>query len=221
VLFISTASVVTAPSGKCVDEREPYAGYANTYTRSKREAELIVESSGLDMVIVRPSIVLSRGVRDAAMARSILWAVPMMGALGEIPVDARARVDLVPVDFTARAIARLATAPSLRHRRYHVSSGGTACTFEELLEAVRPASPVTRRIRPAGSRFRPVSRKRAPLLRALELYFPFINADVRYSNERLLSELGGRGLPPAAVTYLPELVRRIGMWEARTEMALP
>jgi hypothetical protein len=47
------------------------------------------------------------------MARSILWTVPIMGELGEIPVDPDAYVDLVPVDYVADAVAQLAIRLSL------------------------------------------------------------------------------------------------------------
>src|SRR4029079_5535729 len=59
IVLVSTASVVTSPEGTCLEEEAPWEGYSNTYTRSKRQAEQIVGASGLDSVIVRPSIVLS------------------------------------------------------------------------------------------------------------------------------------------------------------------
>ena len=64
IVFVSTASVTTAPERTAITEEAPYAGHANTYSRSKREAEQLLMASGLDPVIVRPSIVLSRGIHD-------------------------------------------------------------------------------------------------------------------------------------------------------------
>ena len=219
ILFISTASVTTAPERTCIDEEAPFAGHANTYSRSKRQAEAVIRSSGLDIVIVRPSIVLSRGVRDRAMARSILWAVPIMGEVGEIPVDPDACVDLVPVDYVANAIAQLALRPSLDHRLYHVSAGRGASTFSELREAVIARHPELERIRPVGSGRRTSPRARARLLRPLDAYLPFINAGVRYANERFVSEAGE--LAPSAVTYVPDLVGLITLREALDEMYQP
>ena len=111
IVFVSTASVVTGPPQTCVTEEQAFGGHENTYTQSKREAERLMASSGLDVVIVRPSIVLSRGVDDRAMARSILWALPIMLEIGEVPVDPEAFVDVVPADFVADAIIKLALAP--------------------------------------------------------------------------------------------------------------
>jgi nucleoside-diphosphate-sugar epimerase len=219
ILFISTASVTTAPERTCIDEEAPFAGHANTYSRSKRQAEAIVRNSGLDIVTVRPSIVLSRGVRDRAMARSILWAVPIMGEIGEVPVDPDACVDLVPVDYVADAIVRLAIRPTLEHRLYHVSAGRDARTFGELREAVIARHPELECIQPVG-RSRCVSdRARARLLRPLNAYLPFINAGVRYANDRFVSESGAAA--PSALTYVPELVGLITLREALDEMYQP
>jgi len=219
VLFISTASVTTAPERSCIDEEAPFAGHANTYSRSKRQAEAIVSESGLDIVIVRPSIVLSRGVRDRAMARSILWAVPIMGEVGEIPVDPDAPVDLVPVDYVAHAIAQLAVLPQLDYRLYHVSAGRDARTFGELREAVIARHPELDRIQPVGRERRISSRARARLMRPLDAYLPFINAGVQYSNDRLIAAAGDAA--PSALTYVPDLVGLITLREALDEMYQP
>jgi nucleoside-diphosphate-sugar epimerase len=221
ILFISTASVTTAPERSCIDEDAPFAGHANTYSRSKRKAEAIVRKSGLDVVIVRPSIVLSRGVHDRAMARSILWAVPIMGELGEIPVDPDACVDLVPVDYVAHAIAQLAARPSLDHRVYHVSAGRDALTFGELREAVIARHPDLERVKPVGRGRHVSDRARARLLRPLEAYLPFINAGVRYANDRLMAEVGACAVAPSALSYVPELVGLITLQEALDEMYQP
>jgi nucleoside-diphosphate-sugar epimerase len=219
VVFVSTASVVTAPAGECFDEDAPLKGHANTYTRSKREAEAIVRESGIDALILRPSIVLARGVRDRAMARSILWAVPIMGELGEVPVDPGARIDMVPVDYVARAIVRLLSRPALRHSVYHISAGLGAHTFAELWDHVARANPSLPPVRPLGRH----GRVRAPsrLLRPLGSYLPFMNASARYSNERLVREIGADGEPEAAVSYVPALVGLISRREALDEMQRP
>lgn len=220
VVFVSTASVVTAPEGACFDEDAPLAGYANTYTRSKREAEAIVRGSGLDVLILRPSIVLARGVRDRAMARSILWAVPIMGELGDVPVDPDARIDLVPVDYVARAIVRLLSKPALGHAVYHISAGEGAHTFAELWDHVARANPSLPPVRPLGRHGR-VARAPERLLRPLGSYLPFMNANARYSNERLVREIGADGEPPPALSYVGALVGLISRREALDEMQRP
>jgi nucleoside-diphosphate-sugar epimerase len=221
VVFVSTASVVTAPEGRCLDETAPPAGYSNTYTRSKREAEQIVSASGLDTVIVRPSIVLSRGVRDRVMARSILWAVPIMGAVGALPIDPDAHVDFVPVDYVARAIIRLAVKPMLRHPLYHISAGIGAHTFGALLKKVVEQCPELECIQPLGRHAKISPRLRERLLRPLDAYLPFVNADVCYANERLVTEIGSDAHAPSALSYVPQLVAMITLREALDEMLRP
>ena len=220
VVFVSTASVTTAPEGVCLSEDARFMGHENTYTRSKREAESIVRGSGLDVVIVRPSIVLSRGVQDRVMARSILWAVPIMAELGDVPIGEDSHVDIVPVDHVARMIATLALKPTLAHPTYHVSAGRTAYTFGQLLDAMVRRVPDLRRIRPVGRQAR-ATRGTRRLLRPLESYLPFINADVRYANTRLEDEVGAAATPPPAVSYVPELVSYITVAEALEEMYVP
>jgi nucleoside-diphosphate-sugar epimerase len=221
IIFVSTASVVTAPEASYVTEDAPYGGHANTYTRSKREAEAIIQGSGLDAVILRPSIVLSRGLRDRALARSILWAVPIMAELGDVPVDPGAHIDLVPVDHVARAIVDIGLKQSVSHRVYHISAGPTAQRFTEICAAMNDRLPTLGRIRPVG-RNAPLAGRAHRLLRPLEAYLPFINADVRYANDRLAAEIGPEAAtPPAAVTYVPELVGFISLNEALAEMYRP
>jgi len=221
IVFVSTASVVTSPENTCLDESAPCEGYSNTYTRSKREAEQIISDSGLDTVILRPSIVLSRGVRDRVMARSILWAVPIMGAVGALPIDPEAHIDFVPVDYVARAILRVAVKPTLKHALYNISSGAGSQSFDALLTGVVAQCPDLDGIQPLGRGAKISPRLRERLLRPLDAYLPFINADVSYSNERLNEEIGPDAIAPCALSYMPQLVAMITLREALDEMLRP
>ena len=220
IVFVSTASVTTAPERTTITEDTPYAGHANTYSRSKREAEQLLTASGLDPVIVRPSIVLSRGIHDRVMARSILWAVPIMGELGDVPVDEDAAIDLVPVDYVARALAQLVVKPTVKHRLYHVSAGRSARTFGEVCSAITARHPEIGRIRGIGRHRKVAGRGRGRLMKPLEAYLPFINAGVRYANDRL-SEEAGHLVAPDALSYVPDLVGLITLREALSEMYRP
>lgn len=220
VIFVSTASVTTGPHGALVNEDAAFQGHENPYTLSKRAAEAVVRSSGLDTVILRPAIVLSRGIEDEALARSILWAVPIMREIGEVPVDPASHIDIVPVDYTAECIAAVVRSPSLKRRLYHISAGQTAESFREILAAIADECPEYRVISPIGTEHR--ARKGfGRLMRPLKNYLPFINADIRYANERLLEDFSGVGLPVLASSYVPTLVATISLAEALSEMFLP
>lgn len=98
LVHISTAYVQMGPFHAEIAEDEPSDTlYDNTYVRSKREAEQLVRDSGLDALALRPSIVLNRTHKDRRMRRSILWVIPAMAQLGDVPVDPDARLDIVPV----------------------------------------------------------------------------------------------------------------------------
>ena len=220
IFLVSTASVVTGPNGARVDESARFEGYENDYTRSKREAEAIVSRSRLDVVILRPSVVLSRGVSDRAMARSILWCLPIMTKIREVPIDPCSWVDLVPVDHVAKVIALLAVKPALAHRIYHISAGDNSHTFGDVLAAIVKRHPVFSRIKPVGALGAP-QRRQSRLMQAIESYLPFMNANVRYDNGRLRREIGVEACPPAATAYVPELMGLITIDEARSEMVRP
>jgi nucleoside-diphosphate-sugar epimerase len=211
---------VTAPTGSYLTEDAAFGGHENAYTVSKREAERIVTGSGLDAVVVRPTIVLSRGVDDRAMARSILWSIPIMNEIGDVPVDPGAYVDVVPVDFVAAAIVRLATSAWLKYRIYHISAGRDSHTFAELLNEIVRFNPEYSRIRLSGIDG-PRPRRSRRLFGPIDAYLPFINGSIQYSNDRLQQELGPAGRAGASISYISELLKLINLTEALTEMAKP
>ncbi len=230
VFFVSTASVCLGPKRSEVAEDAGFNGYENGYTRSKRHAERLIVESGLDVVIVRPSIVLSRGVRSRRMARSILWVIPVMRSLGEVPIDPDAQVDMVPVDYAAGVISRLVNKDSLRYGNYHISAGRPAApTCSEIIETVRHEDRSYGRIRLAGpassdgcSRTAMDWRSGRALMAALNYYAPFLNAGVVYSNRRASEELGPE-MPecPKATSYINELMRKFSPQEAVAESVDP
>jgi thioester reductase-like protein len=230
VFFISTASVCLDPSHSELTEDASFNGYENGYTRSKRQAERLIAESDLDAVVFRPSVVLSHGVRNSRMARSVLWVIPVMKRLGEVPIDPDARIDMVPVDYTAEVICKLVTKDSLRYTSYHISAGGAAApTCSEIIETVRQEDRSYGRIRLAG----PASTDDGPqtaggrrsdraLMSALNYYAPFLNADVVYSNSRASEELGA-DMPqcPKATLYINELMRSFSQQDAVAESGDP
>ena len=138
-----------------------------------------------------------------------------------LPIDPDAHIDFVPVDYVARAIVRLAVKPALKHPLYHVSSGSGSQTFDALLKRVVDQCPELDCIQPLGRHANISPRMRERLLRPLDAYLPFINADVSYSNQRLVDEIGPHAKAPSALTYVPQPVAMITLREALDEMARP
>ena len=227
IFFISTASVCCGPPHSILSEDADPVGYENGYTISKREAERLMLDSGLDVIILRPTIVLSHGIADRGFARSILWVIPAMIELGIVPAPPNARLDIVPVGYVGDAVERLIRRESLRHNRYHISAGPRASvTCSDLREAACETYP-----KAVKTRFLDPERAeevvgnnglRRALLKAIGYYQPFIAADVVYSNDRLARELGEE-MPvcPKATDYLKDLMAQFSVAEALDESRRP
>lgn len=218
LVCLSTAYVSGAITDACISEEagwRPGNEHHNEYTRSKAVAEELVRSSGLPVLVVRPSIVLSAGVPDPAFARAILGFAPLLKKLDAIPVNPAARADIVPVQFVVDSIIRLLQLPRLRYDCYHISGGEAAVDHAHLARIFDRfyERQVRLRLIPPAQWTREVHRRyvQTPEQRkafaALRNYLPFLNMNVLYDNSRLRQELGDRfpSLPPFA-SYLEELL---------------
>ena len=224
ILFVSTAFVCLSPPHSVVSEDTCYGGYDNGYTRSKRQAEQVFLRSGLRVVIVRPSIVLSAGIQDRRMARSVLWAVPLLMRMAEIPIDGAARLDIVPVDYVAQAVERLLAKRSLSHTCYNVSSGqrGSVTCAEIAEDTFRRGYCEKRPTFLSSDKSRSYPRPHRLPTSSLDYYLPFLRADVVYSNDRLVKELGSSHPNCARATeYIHELLAQIEVTEALRESECP
>ena len=213
LIHVSTAYVQMGPFHTEITEDESSATeYDNNYVRSKREAERLVRASGLDAVVLRPSIVLNRTHKDRRMRRSILWVIPAMAQLRDVPVNPDARLDIVPAGYLAEVIEFLLRRSYWTHRCYHVTAGAEAAkTIAEICEAAAATFPAAGQIRfhgaEAGSRHLDGNRLAHRMMQQLAPYLPFIEADIVYSSARLRGELGG-AMPacPPITAYLPEIL---------------
>jgi len=183
------------------------------YTRSKAEAErqLTARFRDLPIVVARPSIVVGDTRFGCAPSGSIFWVLRAVEAMRFIGWDPRSRIDVVPVDWAAAALAHLLLAPSLRHHRYHVSAGESRAVRWEDLAAeyaricggpardryqvgkISQATP--QRIRNAFGGGHP-----RHLRHALDLYARFSALDLVFDNQRLLEE--GVPAPPRFTEYM-------------------
>ena len=183
------------------------------YTRSKAEAErqLLERYSALPIVFARPSIVVGDTRFGCKPSGSIFWVLRAFAALKFIAWDPKNRVDVVPVDWAAAALAKLLFAPSLEHNRYHVSAGtGSSITWDQVsIEYARicggPSSDgyekgdisqlTSQRVKQA------IGHGHARhLLHALELYSRFCSLDLVFDNSRILA--AGVPAPPRFTDYM-------------------
>ena len=147
--FVSSAYIAGARSGRILEDGAQLDGkFDNEYTRSKAFAETEVLASGLPAVAYRLGIVLGRE-SDGVASRTtggpyLLMRLVHEGLIALYPAGEGQTVDLLPVDFAARAIAHLFCSPQTRPI-FHVCAGDAAIAtgdfFVAIVEALRELDP--------------------------------------------------------------------------------
>jgi thioester reductase-like protein len=234
IVYMSTASNSGKVSHCSVSEDQgcqPTNEHHNEYTRSKAVAETLLRESGLPVLTLRPTIVLSANLPDPIFARSILWFVPLLRKFDCLPVDPEGRLDVVPVSFVADMTVRLLEKANRRWDSYHLSAGEqdalvigegneflneyynrrrplrlvSASEWDSELERQHISSPIQRRI-----------------FFAMSYYLPFLNMNVVWDNRRLREELGEESLAITPVrSYLGRMLEQISAEDALRETAAP
>lgn len=224
IFFLSTSFVSCSPEHSEIAEDSPQVGYANSYIKSKRQVERLFRRSGLDVLILRLSIVASRGIRDRKFARSVLWFVPIVLELGKVPLDREAMVDIVPVDYVVECVAMLAKRDTA-FKCYHLTAGAKSSVNCQAIadkfnkrgneNVIFVSQRKWLQEKRAAQRYR--SR-----MDAIELYVPFLNSGVTYSCDRIQKELGDE-MPkcPKFTEYCKELLDLITHEEALAESIDP
>lgn len=220
--FVGTAAVTMEPRG-VITEDMPFAGYANDYIRSKRDAETLLRASGVPFVVLRPGIVLSRGISDAKLARNMLWAIPVMAELGDVPLDPQARLDVAPVDFIAGVFSHMLLKDSFAHDCYHVSTGEASMTFQALADELVHTMPGIKKMVMRGTDFVPTPKfaRQRWMFASLQPYLPFLTANAVFSNARLYAEIGTFAKAPAPISYLGDMLGTFSLSDAVKQMYTP
>jgi thioester reductase-like protein len=199
-IHVSTAYVAGERDG-CASETDGDTGqgFRNTYERTKLEAEEVVRASGLPAAILRPSVIVGDSVTGWTPAFNVIY-FPLQafarGLFPNVPGDADARLDIVPVDTVADALLELVRGP-VREGAFHVVAGDSAPTNTELAtlaaEAFDADPPVFVRL---GED--PAAETRAGAL------VPYFSVRCTFDARR------GRSLgatPPPLADYFPTLMR--------------
>ena len=215
---VSTAYVIGADPPRVVTEeagRPARARHATGYTKSKAEAERLVEASGLPRVIVRPSILVPTGAH--ARPKWLRGLVRSVAALESAPVDPDALVDVMLLDDAARDIVALLASDCRRHDVYNVTRGpGRAPTIAQiaaLADPVRTRPEPLRLVKPrawdaAGfeASATPVEAHAMEKLRAL---LPFLNLDTVFDRSRI--DADAPLAEPISVERLLEAIGRVAL----------
>ena len=191
------------------------------YTESKLEFERTVHKLHPDFPFVsaRPSIVVGHTRLGTQPSGSIYWVFRSVQVLGRFSCGFDDRMDVVPVDWVAKALVDLTKKDELSYDMYHLSTGKTACsTISQLDTAIAEGRNVTphgrtgykkvddRQLTKAVYENRRVLNANPWLLsRALGLYARFAESGVVFDNRRTLSE--GIASPPPFYTYAAKCAR--------------
>jgi long-chain acyl-CoA synthetase len=203
-VHVSTAYVAGRHQGH-FDEDQLDCGQAfrNTYEQTKLEAEWLVHASAADTVVLRPSIVVGEAATGWTTSFNVLYG-PLRafdrGLLAAVPARAEGRVDVVPVDYVADAIAHVALRRPDVCGTLHLVAGEDAVTVDELLDL---ACAALERERPPLA---PVG-DGDPRHEQLGRYAPYFDMEVVFGDARSRAVLGPAGIaPPPLREYFSTLV---------------
>ncbi len=129
VSYVSTTFVAGRRSGVVKeDELNGEAGFKNTYELTKYEAEVIVRSwmGEIPIIIYRPSIVMGASETGRAKKNNVVY--PLLRLLTNwnwpvISVNNRTTMDVVPVDFVAKAMLHISKDPENYGKCFHLAAG--------------------------------------------------------------------------------------------------
>ena len=121
---VSTAYVAGQRSG-VIREGEPVGtAFSSLYEKSKAEAEALVRSSGLPFAICRPGMIVGDSRTGRAKRFNTVYYVMkqvLLGKMRVLPVKRDQRLNVVPVDYVASAVAKIGFSDAAEGRAFHLT----------------------------------------------------------------------------------------------------
>jgi long-chain acyl-CoA synthetase len=176
------------------------------YARTKKFSEHMIGRLLPDVprTIFRPSIVLGDSRRAATTQFEMVRAFAFLAGFPMLPFRPGDRVDIVPVDYVAKAIAFLHQKEAPAHDIYHLSSGPGSQTFRELTDALSAAGATRKPLywpaleKPFGAAVNWFSRRGHRVGKAaslMKVFWPYLVWNTVFDNTRVVTELGRRPAP--------------------------
>lgn len=176
------------------------------YARTKKFCEHMVRQLLPDVqrTIFRPSIVLGDSRRPETNQFDMVRAFVFLAGLPALPFRPDARIDIVPVDYVADAVATLHQKDKLAHEIYHLSLGTESETFAQLTESLSKSQGKR------GPMFIPKFEKSTSkmvnalagragkiggLATLLKVFLPYLVWDTVFDNARVVEEIGRHPAP--------------------------
>lgn len=206
---VSTVAVAGQRANEVVEEdsaidwnRSDYDPYA----RTKKFCEHMVRQLLPDVprTIFRPSIVLGDSRRPETNQFDMVRAFVFLAGLPALPFRPTDRIDIVPVDFVADAVAMLHQKENPLHDIYHLSSGTSAETFVQLTDTLSEAQGKR------GPKFVPAFEKSTSrmvnalagragkiggIAKLLKVFLPYLVWNTVFDNTRAVNEMGRSPAP--------------------------
>jgi thioester reductase-like protein len=215
VAHISTAYVSGNRSSTILESHlDRGQGFANSYERTKFEAELLVRRSmaELPITVFRPSIIVGDSKTGKTTAFNAMY-VPIRlihhGLVSILPGSWKAPVDVVPVDFVCDAICHiLLNMNNPVGKTYHLCAGeGKATTAGEIADSAvdyfnqttiqDPIPRVTFLPLKSYRAMRPfLNHRQARTFQAISDYAPYLDIERSFDNSNTRSALQDTGIAP-------------------------
>ncbi|HKQ86684.1 MAG TPA: SDR family oxidoreductase [Candidatus Acidoferrales bacterium] len=202
---VSTVAVAGQRKDEVVEEdtaidwnRSDYDPYA----RTKKFCEHMVRQLLPDVprTIFRPSIVLGDSRRPETNQFDMVRAFVFLAGLPALPFRPTDKIDIVPVDYVAAAVATLHEKEKPTHEIYHLSSGVGSETFVRLTDALAAAQgrrgptyvpslegPSSAMINALAGR---AGKKIGGLATLLKVFLPYLVWNTVFDNTRVACEMG-------------------------------
>jgi len=213
---VSTVAVAGQRSNEVVREDEAIdwerSDY-DPYARTKKFCEHMIRTLLPDTprTIFRPSIVLGDSRRPETTQFDMVRAFVFLAGLPLLPFRPTDRVDIVPVDFVAESVVALHQKENPAYDTYHLSSGTSSETYEELTDALgraegrgkplylpRLEGPFTWGVNRLADWRGTAIGYGASLLK---VFLPYLVWNTVFDNARVVSELGRTPAPFSRYSY--------------------
>lgn len=135
-IHFSTA-FVSGNKNTFIRENDLPGPYNNFYEQTKRESEDAVIWSGLPYTILRPSIVVGDSKTGYARNFKVIYLLLKMWKIYPLlilPINKKARLDIIPIDFLVRVTLKLCLEPSAKNQIFHICAGKLAPTSFDVID---------------------------------------------------------------------------------------
>ena len=212
---VSTVAVAGHRSHEVVNEdasidwnRSDYDPYA----RTKKFCEHMVRELLPDVqrTVFRPSIVLGDSRKPETTQFDMVRAFVFFAGLPVLPFRPTDKIDIVPVNYVADSIVELHQKSNPEHEIYHLSSGTSSETFDQLTRALADSAGKMQPLFWPGlepkftSAVNWLSNSRGTLGRSaslLRVFMPYLVWDTVFENSRVVAEMGRAPEPFSSYCY--------------------